>query len=217
MRPSPTVSRQVERQLQTDAARLCLRANETDLRHADVRISASQQKQFYQLLRSIYQFDQRLLDCYRIQTANIPSTDHLRLIYKRDVDWANPLEHGISSTEHPLINGILTRYDLVIENHIQLNTRQDALTLRSVNPINMTALASQLNTIEGVEAVDFSAATPLRSDIHFKQLRQGWEFEYILHTEEDSSRRWLFRIDESGKVHLEDESGADLPSWLSCE
>lgn len=229
VRPSREIPRQVERQLKMDAARLSLRSDMDDLRRANIRISEVQSEQFYQLLRRVYLYERAIIDCYHIKTANQPSTDYIRIVYQKEVAWAKPLKSGISSTNQPLINGILERYDLIIEGIEPLNSRQDALTIRAVKPINMEALANNFYGIEGIEAVELEenppaslvrAGTPIRSDIYASQNRNAWDLEYILRFETKGKLQehtWVYRIKEDGTIRLLNESGDILPTWLNCE
>lgn len=220
LRPAKEISRQVERQLKMDAARLSLRSDADDLRRADIHISASQTQQFYDLLQKVYLHNRSMIDCYHIKTANRPSTDYIRLVYQKGVAWAKPLQSGISSTDQRLINAILERYDLIIEKVESLNTRQDALTLRAVNPINAEALASNFYGIEGIEAVELEERTPARSDIVAKRSRNAWELQYILrydHAGRLQEHTWVYRVKDSGGVELLEETSALLPNWVGCE
>lgn len=218
--PTATISRQVERQLKMDAARLTLRANDFDLQNSNIDIPDSEQEKFYKLLRRVYQFDQRMLDCYHIKTANSPSTDYIRLIYKTNVAWAKPLESGISSTDDARFNELLTHYDLIIEKREVISANQSSISLRAVNPINMAALASQFYAVEGITAVDLGDKEFASSDIQFKQLNNAWEFHYILRpdeTDNSTEHRWVFRIGEGGEVQMTNEIGDSLPTWVGCE
>ena len=220
LRPSALIPRQVDRQLKIDAARLSLRSDKDDLRRASIRISESQTQQFYQLLRAVYLYERAMVDCYHIKTANAPSTDYIRLVYQKEVAWAKPLKSGISSTDQPLINGMLERYDLIIEGIEALNSRQDALTLRAVNPLNMEALASNFYDIEGIEAVELEETTPPTSDIYTTQVRSGWELEYVLRFQVSGvleEHTWIYQVKDDGTIRLKDESGMALPNWFSCE
>ncbi len=220
VRPSREIPRQVDRQLKMDAARLSLRSDKDDLRRANIRISEAQSEQFYNLLRRVYLYERAIIDCYHIKTANQPSTDYIRIVYQKEVAWAKPLKSGISSTDQPLINGILERYDLIIEGIESLNARQDALIIRAVKPINMEALASNFYGIEGIEAVELDEKAPIRSDISASQNYSSWDLEYILRFDAKGKLQehtWTYRIKEDGTIRLLHESGDILPNWLSCE
>jgi hypothetical protein len=217
-----TVPVSIDRQFKRDAARLALRleAEKEDIRILSSTISRDNLSQIHKALSQIYlQTDagKSIARC-NIHTFPNPSIDHLVIIYKRSVDWAAPLSKGITETTNKDFNQLLDRYDLAIERHVQWNETQDAITLRSKEPLNMAAIAERFRDIPGVMQIDLGQAKFSGNDIRAKRVAGAWEIEFILSTGVNNQQHiWKFKAADTGQVSLINESGAPLPAWMKCE
>ena len=143
--PKPPIPSSLDRQFKRDAARIALRldAEKEDIRYLPIAISRDNINGLYKALSNIYQNEEAgksIAKC-NVHTFPNPSIDHLVVIYRKNVDWAGPLRQGITETTNKELNQLLDKYDLAIERSMQWNDTQDAITLRSKEPLNMAALA----------------------------------------------------------------------------
>ncbi len=216
----------IDRQFKRDAARIALRleAEKEDARYLPVAINRDNTNGIYKALTQIYVQDETGKSIARcnIHTFPNPSIDHLVIIYNRNADWAIPLRQGISETTHKEFNRLLDQYDLVIEKHVQWNENQDAITIRSKEPINMSALAHQFENINGITQIDLGLPKFGGNDIRAKRISTGWEIDFIYSfgVSAGSSGKqhiWKFRCLDSGQVTLLKESGEPLPAWMRCD
>ena len=216
----------IDRQFKRDAARMALRldSEKEDSRYLPVAISRDNINSLYKALSNIYINDETGKSIARcnIHTFPNPSIDHIVIIFKRNVDWAAPLKQGISETTNKEFNRLLDQYDLAIEKHVQWNETQDAITLRSKEPLNMAALAGQFDNIPGVEQIDLGLPKFGGNDIKAKRVTGGWEIDFIYSfgaTTGGGGKQhiWKFRALDNGQVTLLKEMGEPLPSWMRCD
>lgn len=216
----------IDRQFKRDAARMALRleTDKEDARYLPVAISRENINSLYKALSNIYIHDETGKSIARcnIHTFPNPSIDHVVIIYKRSADWAVPLSQGISETTNKEFNRLLDQYDLAIEKHVQWNDTQDALTLRSKEPLNMAALAGQFDNISGIVQVDLGLPKFGGNDIKAKRISGGWEIDFIYSfgaTAGSTGKQhsWKFKALDSGQVTLLKESGEPLPAWMKCD
>ena len=222
---SPDIPKDVERKLRRDASRLALRlemGNE-DAQFAPVYISKGNTDALYQALGAVYLNAEEGKSLYRcnIHTYPSPSIDNLVLIYDRNVDWADPLRNGLTETNDVTFNKLLRKYNLFIERHVQWTERQDALTLRSRDPINMAAIASEFSSIEGIQETDLGIPKVLGSDIEASRIKDAWNLDYILRfgawaTGSGKSHTWRFQVTDKGSVTIKNETGDPVPKWMRC-
>lgn len=220
-----TIPKKLIRKFQRDAARLALRieSKKEDLRYQNIVIPKDNIDGIYTILTNIYLKDETaksIANC-DVHTFPNPSIDHLVLIFNRDVTWAQPLRDGISETNSAEINDLLDEYDLIIEKHVQWNDNQDAITIRSSEPLNMAALANEFYNIEGVSGVDLGIPKIGGNDINMTRLNNGWEVEYILRFGSYISGKgkihiWKYRALDNGTIEFLSEGGDPIPEWLKC-
>ena len=217
----PTVPASIDRQFHRDAARLALRldAEREDVRYLPVAISRDNINSIYRALTNIYLNDETAKSIARcnVHTFANPSIDHLVVIYRRNVDWATPLSKGITETTSRELNNLLDQYDLAIERHVQWNDAQDAITLRSKEPLNMAAVADKFRDIQGVVQTDLGGAKLSNNDIKAHRVAGGWEVEFVLAINAQQNHSWRFRTLDNGQTTLLKESGEPLPSWMRCD
>ena len=219
------IPKKLIRKFRRDAARLALRleSKKDDLRYQNVIIPRDNIEGIFTILTSIYQTDETaksIANC-NVHTFPNPSIDHLVLIFDRNVAWAQPLRNGISETENEEINDLLDEYDLIIEKHIQWNDTQDAITIRSKEPLNMAALSNEFYNIEGVSAIDLGIPKIGGNDINLKRIGNGWEVEYVLRFGSYISgggkiHIWKYRALDDGSVEFLSEGGDPVPDWMKC-
>jgi hypothetical protein len=215
----------IDRQFKRDAARMALRIDmeKEDARYLPASISRDNINSLYKALTNIYLNDEAGKSVARcnIHTFPNPSIDHIVIIYKRNVDWAKPLSQGINETTSPEINKLLDQYDLVIEKHVQWNDTQDAITLRSKEPLNMASVANQFESINGIVQVDLGLPKFGGNDVKAKRIAGGWEIDFIYAfgaTAGGNGKQhiWKFKALDNGQVSLLKELGEPLPNWLRC-
>lgn len=220
------VPQSVIRKLKRDAARLALRleSDKEDLRYQSVYLPQDKVNGIYGLLTNIYlsgEMAQSIEKC-NVHTFPNPSIDHLVLVFNKNVTWAAPLRNGITETDNKAINKLLNTYNLVIEKYVNWNDLQDAITIRSKDALNMAALATEFNNIEGVTEVDLGLPKVTGNDIKMKRINGGWEFEFILKFGAYSDgggkqHSWKYSALDTGKVTFLSEGGDPIPSWMKCD
>ena len=219
------LTRRLERKFKRDAARLALRleAGEEELRYQNIIISPSNVESIYQALVTVYQEDetaQSIAKC-NVHTFPDPSIDNFNVIFDKNVDWATPLRQGVSETDSDEINDLLDEYNLVISKHVQWNSTQDAITIRSKKPLNMAALANEFYNIEGVAEIDLGVPSIAGNDIKIERVSKGWELEYILqfgsYSEKAKKHVWKYKVTDDGEVTFLSEEGDPIPTWMKCE
>ncbi len=210
----------IDRQFRRDAARLALRldSEKDDVRYLPVGINRDNLMSLYRALCNIYTQDETGKSIARcnVHTFPNPSIDHLVIIYRRNVDWAGPLSKGITETTNRELNKLLDQYDLAIERHVQWNDTQDAITLRSKEPLNMAAISERFRDIPGVMQIDLGQAKFSGNDIRAKRIGGGWEIEFVLAIGVNQQHSWKFKALDNNQVSLLKESGNPMPSWMKC-
>ncbi|MFK7933988.1 MAG: hypothetical protein AB8G22_10805 [Saprospiraceae bacterium] len=222
----PEIPKRLVRKFRRDAARLVLRmeSQKEDLRYLNIDIPKKSIDNVYKILTGIYLYDKTaksIADC-NVHTFPDPSIDHFVLIFDRDTEWAEPLRSGITETDSEEINDLLNNYDLVIEKHVKWNDTQDAITIRSSEPLNMAALANEFYNVEGVSEIDFGLPKVTGNDIQLRPVLEGWEVHYILKfgsyiNGNGKKHTWVYRFDTAGKIQLVSETGDEIPEWMRCE
>ena len=216
----------IDRQFKRDAARMALRLEieKEDARYLPAAISRDNISSLYKALSNIYINDETGKSIARcnIHTFPNPSIDHIVVIFKRNVDWAAPLRQGITETTNKELNQLLDQYDLAIEKHVQWNDTQDAITLRSKEPLNMAALASQFDNIPGVVQIDLGLPKFSGNDIKAKRITGGWEIEFMYSFGGTAGaggkiHSWKFKALDNGQVTMLKEGGEPLPTWMRCD
>ena len=219
------IPKSLERKFRRDAARLALRleAEKEDLRYLNISIPQPTIEMVYGLLTQVYTSDETAKSIAKcnVHTFPNPSIDQLVIIYEKDVDWAAPLRDGISETENADINDLLDEYELVIEKHVPWNDTEDALTIRSKAPLNMAALASQFEDIEGIVDIDLGVPKVAGNDIELNRFQDGWEIQYVMKFGSFTSGKgkkhiWKYQAFDDGSVKFIEESGSPIPSWMRC-
>ncbi len=219
------VPMRLTRKFKRDAARLALRleASKEDLRYQNIVIPKSNVENIYEILTNIYvknETAQSISKC-NVHTFPNPSIDHLVIIFDREIEWAEPLLDGISETDSDEFNALLEDYDLIIDKHVQWDDENDAITLRSREPLNMSALANEFYNIEGVKSIDLGIPKIGGNDINIQRIDEGWEVQYILRFGSYISGKgkvhiWTYNAMDDGNVHFVNESGDPVPEWMRC-
>lgn len=220
------IPKRLERKFRRDAARLALRltAEQEDLRYQSISIPRNNIETFYSVLSSIYAKDpiaQSIADC-NVHTFPDPSIDRFIVVFDKTVAWAEPLQMGISETDSDEINELLDRYDLVLDKHVQWNDTQDAITIRSKEPLNMAALANEFYNVEGVAEIDLGVPNVGGNDIQIRRVEAGWTVQYILRfgsqiTGNGKQHVWMYQANDGGEIKLIKEDGDPIPEWMRCE
>ena len=219
------IPKRLERKFRRDAARLALRLNaeREDLRYQSIPIPQQNIENFYNILSGIYLKNEtaKSIEKCNVHTFPDPSIDHFVVIFEKTVEWAEPLRQGISETTSDDINDLLDDYDLIIEKHVQWNDTQDAITIRSKEPLNMAALANEFYNVEGISEIDLGIPKAGGNDIQLRRVQDGWEVEYILRfgsyiSGEGKAHTWSYKATDDGKITFIEEGGDGIPSWMRC-
>ncbi|MBP7821578.1 MAG: hypothetical protein KA010_01560 [Saprospiraceae bacterium] len=215
----------ISRKYRRDAARIILRieAEKEELRYQNIKLPNDKVESMYKLLCNIYtrqQVVRNIAEC-NVHTFPNPSIDHIVVIFDKNVSWAKPLQAGLKETNSPKINELLFKYGLVIEKHVNWNSTQDAVTIRSKEPLNMAALANEFYNITGVKEIDLGVPKVEGNDIKVKRLSNAWEIEYILRFGSLSGsgakkHSWKFKAGDGGDIYFISEQGDPIPTWMKC-
>lgn len=219
------ISRNLDRKLRRDAARLALRMRSgEDLRFQAVRIPERDLDAIYDALTTAYRQDEGVRAVFRcnVHTRPDPSIDHMLVVFDRDVDWAAPLREGRHETNSVMLNDLLYDHDLIIEKHVQWNDTEDAIAIRSKQPLNMANLANEFNNIEGVSHVDLGLAKEVGNDISAERVAGGWHFTFTLSfgslvDKGEKIHTWQYFVGDDGQVTKRGEGGDPVPDWMRCE
>ncbi len=219
------IPKRLERKLRRDAARLALRleAEKEDLRYLGISIPQQNVQMIFSILSKIYLEDETAKSIAKcnIHTFPNPSIDQFVIIYERDIDWAEPLLDGINETDSDEFNDLLDEYELIIDKHVPWNDTQDAITIRSKEPMNMAALSNEFYNIEGVEEIDLGIPKVVGNDIVLSRIATGWEIQYLLKFGAFGSgggkeHIWTYEASDDGTIKFIDEVGEPIPTWMRC-
>lgn len=219
------IPKSLERKFRRDAARLALRfeAEKEDLRYLGISIPQTNVDIVFAILSTIYQSDETAKSIAKcnVHTFPNPSIDQFVIIYEREVEWAEPLLDGINETDSEEFNDLLDEYELIIDKHVSWNDTQDAITIRSKEPLNIAALSNEFYNIEGVEEIDLGLPKVAGNDIVFSRIADGWEIQYLLKFGSLSGNGgkkhyWKYEAKDDGVIKFIEEDGAPIPSWMRC-
>jgi len=219
--------KRLERKYKRDAARLALRmeASEDELRYGNIMIPRENIESIFNILSSVYFSDETAKSIARcnVHTFPNPSIDHCKIIFDRNVDWAEPLREGITETNSDEINDLLDEYDLIIETHERWTDDQDVIVIRSKEPINMAAISNEFYNVEGVVEVDLGIPEIGGNDINISRLDGGWQIVYTLtiggaYSKEGSKKHvWTYKALDNGVITFISEIGDPIPAWMKCD
>ncbi len=218
--------RRLIRKFKRDAARLALRmeAEQDDLRYGNIFIPSENVESIYEVLSLIYLNDetaQAIARC-NVHTFPNPSIDHFKIIFDRNIDWATPLQDGITETNSQEINDLLDEYDLIIENHERWTDTEDIMVIRSKSPLNMAALSNEFYNIEGIVEIDLGIPEVGGNDILIERRSNGWEVSYVLKfggtyiKGQGKQHTWSYLVSDSGTVTFKEEAGDPIPTYMKC-
>ena len=221
---TPRLSRNLDRKLRRDAARMTLRLNEgEDLRFRSIRIPSADMSRIYEALKAMHAADEGVRSIFRcnVHTRPNPSIDHMMIIFDRDVEWAAPLREGRHETTSITLNDLLYEHDLIIEKHITWDDAHDAISIRSKNPLNMAALANEFNNIVGVQEIRLADQKEIGNDISAIRVSGGWRFTFTLSfgslsQKGEKTHVWQYECTDAGAVTKVSEEGEPVPEWMRC-
>ena len=220
----PRLSRNLDRKLRRDAARLALRLNDgEDLRFQSIRIPSADMDRLYDALVAMHRGDEGVRSIFRcnVHTRPNPSIDRMMIVFDREAEWAAPLREGRHETTSITLNDLLYEHDLIIEKHVTWDDAQDAISIRSKKPLNMAALANEFNNIAGVQEVKLGIEKEIGNDISAIRVGGGWRFTFSLSfgslsEEGQKSHTWQYECTDAGAVKKVSESGEPVPEWMRC-
>lgn len=221
------LSKRLENKFRRDAARLVLRqdAEKEDLRYGNIEISQSRIDRVYDILTKVYREDEIARNIAKCNIHTFPnvSIDYFVIVYKKGTTWAAPLADDIAETNSPAFNRLLETYDLSIVEHQKWTDSQDAVTIRSRSPLNVTALANEFRNIDGVVDIDMGVPEIQGNDIELRRTPEGYRLDYILKVgggisgESLQTHTWSWSISSSGEIKFIEEKGAPVPEWMRCQ
>jgi hypothetical protein len=213
------IDAEVKHAFEIDAARLALR-NMGNLDQVSIALEPKQWQIYYDLLINIYQQDELskdLVDC-GMHTSTDPSVDYIELIYRRDIEWAKPIQEGVTSTNEPVINRLMEEYNLLIQSNSATDYEHDALVIRAARPLNMSALINELQQVEGISSINLvRPSATVRTDIKVEQIKSGWKVIYSLEYGNNGYHSWSYYVPNTGRVKFISEKGDPLPVGWSCQ
>ena len=218
------VSRNLDRKLKRDAARLALRLNGgEDLRFRSIHIPQREMDAIYDALLAAYKADEGVRSVLRcnVHTRPDPSIDHMLIIFDRDVEWAAPLREGRHETTSITFNDLLYEHDLIIEKHLQWDDTRDAVSIRSKRPLNMASLSNEFHNLEGVQEIDLGISKQVGNDIVATRTASAWRFQFRLSfgslaEKGEKVHTWLYEVTDAGAVAKVSEAGDPVPDWMRC-
>jgi hypothetical protein len=140
---------------------------------------------------------------HRIHTVANPNIDRLAVIFNKKTALFGGSGRLIDVQNVDLQN-ILTKYNLIVSKYYLYNEDCDGVTIFAQKPMNMAAIAKEIEAIEGIEYVENITDDNHLSDIRAVRSTQGWLLEYCLHTNEKPIA-WLFEVTHSGHVFVKDD------------
>lgn len=221
---APRLSRNLDRKLRRDAARITLRLSDReDLRFQSIRIPNNEMARVYEALKTMHAADEGVRSIFRcnVHTRPNPSIDHMMIIFDRDIEWAEPLREGRHETTSIMLNDLLYEHDLIIEKHITWDESRDAISIRSKNPLNMAALANEFNNIVGVGEIRLSDNKEIGNDITAIRVASGYRFTFTLSfgslsQKGEKTHVWQYECTDAGAVTKVSEEGEPVPEWMRC-
>jgi hypothetical protein len=152
-----------------DAARLALR----DLLrrgYAEIEIPSDARRPYYDALVLVHNATglparDSVVNIYRIHTFPLPATRSLMLQLVASEAWVQRLARRELPTGEPAVDDLLQRYSLSVGSVFRLSQGDVLLTLGSLEPLNMAALAPQFRGITGVRHSDPNGAVGDGNDI----------------------------------------------------
>ncbi len=218
------LSRNLDRKLRRDAARLALRLSDgEDLRYQRIEIPKPDMEAIYTALLGLYNADEGIRSIFRcnVHTRPDPSIDHMLIIFDREVEWAAPLQEGRHETTSLTFNDLLYEHDLIIEKHVQWDDTHDAIAIRSNRPLNMASLANEFYNLEGVREIDLGLSKDFGNNISATRLASAWRIEFALSfgamgQGSDKVHTWSYEINDVGDVRKIAEGGEPVPEWMRC-
>lgn len=210
--------KEVARKFRRDAARIALRlsAGGEDFRYLPVLIPRDKSEPIFKALAQVYEKTElgKELVKNNLHTFPSPSIESLIVIYSKSASWAPTIQIAANETGNGGIDQLLSNYKLVIEKQFNWAEKQDAISIRAKEPINMAAIANDLENKEGVEATDLRIPAVQGNDISARRIGSGWELDYQLRFGGNKSHIWKVRSMDDGTVSLAAESGDPVPDYL---
>jgi len=214
------VPTRLERAFLIDAARLALRTQE-EWSNQSVELPKEQVRFYHNLLLAIYQQEEsarKIASCDIHTTSNL-SVDYLEIIYDKAAVWAEPLRSGVNATNNTILNKLIEQHDLIIDSYQSVDNHKDRLIIRSVEPINMAALANKLYEIEEVQKINLNSKKSRTTDIKVQASSDGWQVVYLIKFKEGRTiqqHSWIYKVYRDGIVEFVTEAGAPIPDAINC-
>ncbi|MEN0047443.1 MAG: hypothetical protein AAF806_10325 [Bacteroidota bacterium] len=210
----------LERAFLIDAARLSLRTQD-EWSNQSVELPKEQVQFYHNLLLAIYRQEEsarRIASC-DIHTNSNLSVDYLEMVYDREANWAKPLRSGVNATNNLILNNLIEQYDLIIDSYQSIDSKRDMLVIRSVEPINMAALANKLYEIEEIQKINLNSEKTEITDIKVQPSSDGWQVVYLIKFKEGRTiqqHSWIYKVYRDGIVEFVTEAGAPIPDAINC-
>ena len=193
-----------------DAARLYLRSvgNLQPLADAPVFVDENEVFLLYRALLAVYQSSHRTAELvtrhHRIHTLANPNIDRLAVVFDKNANFFGANERGTIQVKNVALAAVLEKYGLIVSKYYYYNEECDGVTLLSQKPLNMLALAKELQQIEGIKHTENVTDDNNVSDIRAVRTPEGWLLEFCLHAN-DKPIAWLFEVTHNNKVICKDD------------
>lgn len=225
MKSEDTITAAIKEKYMRDATRLALRHASKGSDYHSVEIEAPRDMviSIYNALIAVHQTSgaesNLVTKVHKLHTFPVPSVDNFQVIYERNAKWATPLRLGDCSTTNDEINGLVEKYDLLINNNIEWDDDHNSFNVRSSQSLNIAPIASSFSNISGIYKTDLLVPSGDGNDIEVTKNENTWTISYIIKFDSCFSsckkqHRWVFEVEENGKVNFIEESGDELPSWM---
>ena len=104
---------------------------------------------------------------------------------------------------------------------MQWSESEDAITIRSKEPLNMAALANEFYNIDGVASIDLGVPEIEGNDIKLSRQNDGWQVEYVLKfgsyiKGKGKKHNWIYKAMDDGRIKFISEEGDPIPDWMRC-
>ncbi len=208
-----------------DAVRLALRHVSNGRNYEDM--DASPPKELVQSIfdallavhKSPIQEAKQVTSRHKLHTFPVPSVDKFKIIYKKGIEWALPLQNGEKTTNNKVINDYFRKYDMSIAAHREWDDEYNLFLVKAQQSFNIASVAKMLSNVEGVMLADLLTPDGEGNDIVIKKLDNGWQIDYLIKFEScitgcKKKHGWSFKVNENSEVSFEREYGDPLPKWM---
>lgn len=158
-----------------------------------------------------------VVDLYAIHTFHFPETRNLLVFLTKGTGWADAWKRGDRLTGSPAVDALVIRYGLDVKRCVELTVVPwDMCSLESSRPLNMRALATLFEVVDGVDSSEPNSPVGDGDDLDAGRESDAWRLEYNAGWGDcpagcTASHRWTFRVRDDGVVEYVGSSGPPPP------